>query len=160
MWCLCSYSMARTDTCAASKSVPQVAVCGPSRYGGRWLQAGQRLGCSVAFRDIWVHILTLTANAVALVVAFVHADYRGNASIAISMVWCIWNMLPPVLLLVYVAAGPGRTLKVVSHAVMLLSGILATLALGLLWALYPRTPDFARGMWASTTFHQLQLLGT
>ncbi len=65
-----------------------------------------------------------------------------NSPLAISVVWCVYNALPHFLVLWYVLVSKGISLQYLCRFCILLSFFCGSIAVGLIWGLYPRTYSF------------------
>lgn len=65
-----------------------------------------------------------------------------TSPLAISIIWAIYNAIPPVLVLFYAVVGKGVLLQYLCRFCMLLSFFCGATAIGLLWGLYPKVYNF------------------
>lgn len=65
-----------------------------------------------------------------------------NSPLAISVVWCVYNALPHFLVLWYVLVSKGISLQYLCRFCILLSFFCGSIAVGLIWGLYPRTYSY------------------
>ncbi len=65
-----------------------------------------------------------------------------SSPLAISVVWCVYNALPHFLVLWYVLVSKGISLQYLCRFCILLSFFCGSIAVGLIWGLYPRTYSF------------------
>ena len=63
-------------------------------------------------------------------------------TLTISVVWIIYSMIPPYLLIHYTWIGRGTTLQFMCRVAFVLSFVTSICAMLLLWAVYPRDYDF------------------
>ena len=71
-----------------------------------------------------------------------HAGSTVNSPLAISVVWCVYNALPHFLVLWYVLVSKGISLQYLCRFCILLSFFCGSIAVGLIWGLYPRTYSY------------------
>ena len=57
----------------------------------------------------------------------------------ISIIWCLYNMIPPVLVLTYACFGRKHVLSFLSFLAMVASGAALVCSLGLVWWIQVRT---------------------
>lgn len=65
-----------------------------------------------------------------------------TSPLAISVIWAIYNAIPPGLVLFYALVGKGVLLQYLCRFCMLLSFFCGACAIGLLWGLYPEEYNF------------------
>ena len=65
-----------------------------------------------------------------------------TSPLAISIIWAVYNAIPPALVLFYAAIGKGVLLQYLCRFCMLLSFFCGATAIGLLWGLYPKEYNF------------------
>lgn len=72
-------------------------------------------------------------------------------TLTISVVWIVYSMIPPYLLIHYTWIGRGTTLQFMCRVAFVLSFVTSICAVGLLWAVYPKDYDFgaANKVWVS-----------
>ena len=63
-------------------------------------------------------------------------------TLTISVVWIIYSMIPPYLLIHYTWIGRGTTLQFMCRVAFVLSFVTSICAMLLLWAVYPKDYDF------------------
>lgn len=63
-------------------------------------------------------------------------------TLTISVVWIVYSMIPPYLLIHYTWIGRGTTLQFMCRVAFVLSFVTSICAVGLLWAVYPKDYDF------------------
>ena len=63
-------------------------------------------------------------------------------TLTISVVWIIYSMIPPYLLIHYTWIGRGTTLQFMCRVAFVLSFVISICAMLLLWAVYPKDYDF------------------
>lgn len=97
-------------------------------------KGGSKVGNS-AFRDLWIHGLTLTINSITLAVGLVQV-FTGAVIISpllISILWCAYNMIPPLMVFTYAWIGRKHALSVMSFLCMILSVTVVVGSLALIW---------------------------
>lgn len=63
-------------------------------------------------------------------------------TLTISVVWIVYSMIPPYLLIHYTWIGRGTTLQFMCRVAFVLSFATSIAAMLLLWAVYPKDYDF------------------
>lgn len=63
-------------------------------------------------------------------------------TLTISVVWIVYSMIPPYLLIHYTWIGRGTTLQFMCRVAFVLSFVTSICAMLLLWAVYPKDYDF------------------
>ena len=63
-------------------------------------------------------------------------------TLTISVVWIVYSMIPPYLLIHYTWVGRGTTLQFMCRVAFVLSFATSICAMLLLWAVYPKDYDF------------------
>ena len=63
-------------------------------------------------------------------------------TLTISVVWIVYSMIPPYLLIHYTWIGRGTTLQFMCRVAFVLSFATSICAMLLLWAVYPKDYDF------------------
>jgi len=97
-------------------------------------KGGSKVGNS-AFRDLWIHGLTLFINSITVAVGFIQV-FTGAVIVSpllISILWCLYNMIPPVLVFTYAIGGRKYSLGLMSLLCMLLSVGVVVGSLALVW---------------------------
>ena len=99
---------------------------------------------NTAFRDLWMpglcFCLLMASVGEGLKQLFTSASV--TSPLAISVIWAIYNAIPPGLVLFYALAGKGMLLQYLCRFCMLLSFFCGATAIGLLWGLYPTEYNF------------------
>lgn len=67
---------------------------------------------------------------------------QKTSPLIISIIWAIYNAIPPFLVLWYAMVGKGVLLQFICRLAMLASFACGAAAVGLLWGLYPKVFDF------------------
>ncbi|CAL5228455.1 g11593 [Coccomyxa viridis] len=120
----------------------------------------QRVG-EIAMRDIWIHgavfILLLATLCVGLQKLL--SGPTVITTLSISVVWIIYAMVPPFLLLWYTIVGRGSTLRLWSMVTMLATYASAVLALLLLWNVYPKDFDYGAAAGNGLLFYNANAVG-
>lgn len=93
--------------------------------------------CSVAAMQ---HSTQLSAELYCAVVQINGATVV--TTLTISVVWIVYSMIPPYLLIHYTWIGRGTTLQFMCRVAFVLSFVTSICAVGLLWAVYPKDYDF------------------
>jgi hypothetical protein len=70
------------------------------------------------------------------------------------VVWCVYNALPHFLVLWYVLVSKGISLQYLCRFCILLSFFCGSIAVGLIWGLYPRSYSFK--VWPCSSRHTPQ----
>ena len=65
-----------------------------------------------------------------------------TSPLAISIIWAVYNAIPPFLVLWYAIVGKGVMLQYLCRLLMLTSFFCGAAAIGLLWGLYPEEYNF------------------
>ena len=80
-------------------------------------------------------------------------------TLSISIVWIVYSMIPPTLLLIYATGMRGRVLALACKVAFLLTYLVSIFALMLLWAVYPSEYDYGAAAGASLKFYEASRLG-
>jgi endoglucanase len=114
-----------------------------------------------AIGDLWMPTLSFLALAVTLGIGVSKLAHGPTVvtTLSISVVWIIYSMISPTLLLIYALGMRGRVLAAACKVCFLLSYVCSLLALMLLWAVYPAEYDYGRAAGASLRFYEAQRLG-
>lgn len=80
-------------------------------------------------------------------------------TLSISIVWIVYSMIPPTLLLIYATGMRGRVLALACKVAFLLTYLVSIFALMLLWAVYPSEYDYGAATGASLKFYEASRLG-
>ena len=114
-----------------------------------------------AIGDLWMPTLSFVALAVTLGIGVSKLAHGPTVvtTLSISVVWIIYSMISPTLLLIYALGMRGRVLAAACKVCFLLSYVCSLLALMLLWAVYPAEYDYGRAAGASLRFYEAQRLG-
>ena len=83
-----------------------------------------------------------------------------NSPLAISVLWCVYQMIPSGLVLLYACISKGVLLQYACRLGMVLSFFSGACAVGLMWGLYPPSYDFAAVAKMSTFYYDAQRVGT
>lgn len=112
--------------------------------------------------DLWIHVISFLA----LLASFGFGLWKVCTgptvitTLSISLVWTVYAMVPPYLLLHYTYIGTGTTLRLackVGYILTILAGICAII---LLWLVYPQQYDYNRVMKDTFFFADSQQVGT
>jgi len=112
--------------------------------------------------DLWVPMTVLIACAVSLGIGISKVVNSGQpkTTLLVSLLWMIFNMVPPFLLLWYWLIGKGTTLRIVCKIAFVLTTVCGIGALVLIWLLYPKPFDYPGAVKDSLTFMQSMQVGT
>ncbi|DBB00628.1 TPA: hypothetical protein ACH3X3_002312 [Trebouxia sp. C0006] len=115
-----------------------------------------------AFRDLWVPGLCFVLLFATMIAGLIELFTGSTVSspLAISVVWCVYNALPHFLVLWYVLVSKGISLQYLCRFCILLSFFCGSIAVGLIWGLYPRTYSFKDALNYSNFFLDAQKVGT
>lgn len=120
-------------------------------------KGGSKVGNSAA-RDLWIHVFTLVINTIT-VAAGLFEVFTGATIISpllISIVWCIYNMIPPCLVLTYALWGRKKMLSFSCFLAMIMSSAALVISLGLVWWIQATTDyspeEFTGGVGQSDTY--------
>jgi hypothetical protein len=80
-------------------------------------------------------------------------------TLSISIVWIVYSMIPPTLLLIYATGMRGRVLAGACKVAFVMTYLSSLLALMLLWAVYPAEYDYGAATGASLKFYEASRLG-
>jgi cellulose synthase/poly-beta-1,6-N-acetylglucosamine synthase-like glycosyltransferase len=97
-------------------------------------KGGSKVGNS-GFRDMWIHGLTLTINMLTIAVGLVQV-FTGAVIVSpllISIIWCLYNSIPPILLFTYAIAGRKYILSFMCFLAMIVSTAAVIASLGFVW---------------------------
>ena len=114
-----------------------------------------------AIGDLWMPALSFVSLTVTLGIGISKLAHGPTVvtTLSISVVWIIYSMISPTLLLIYALGMRGRVLAAACKVCFLLSYVCSLLALMLLWAVYPAEYDSGRAAGASLRFYEAQRLG-
>lgn len=73
-------------------------------------------------------------------------------TLTISVVWIVYSMIPPYLLIHYTWIGRGTTLQFMCRVAFVLSFATSIAAMLLLWAVYPKDYDFGASTKVTTVY--------
>ncbi|KAK9785110.1 hypothetical protein WJX73_006875 [Symbiochloris irregularis] len=113
------------------------------------------------FGDLWPPALLFIAGAVSFGIGLAKLISGPSviSTLAISLAWIVYGMIPPFLLLHYTFLGRGSTLAFWSKMMTCLSFLSAAAALTLLWFVYPKDFDFGKAAGDSLLFYDAQRVG-
>lgn len=97
--------------------------------------------CSSA-KSVVLSLYTHGPSTITNVTCVSCAGSTVSSPLAISVVWCVYNALPHFLVLWYVLVSKGMTLQYLCRFCILLSFFCGSIAVGLIWGLYPRSYSF------------------
>ena len=101
---------------------------------------------NTAFRDLWMpglcFLLLMASVGEGLYQLFTTASV--TSPLAMSVIWAIYNAVPPALVLFYALVGKGALLQYLCRFCLLLSFFCGATAVGLIWGLYPRDYNFGQ----------------
>lgn len=141
-----------------------------------WRALGGAFGRSITFKttlkgadalramsvgDLWMP----TASFVSLASALGFGLYKAAtgpavvSTLSISIIWIMYNAIPPYLLLHYNFIGKGQTLRLACTICHLMTTGLSLGALVLLWLVYPPEYNYGNVIDASYSFYDAQRLG-
>jgi cellulose synthase/poly-beta-1,6-N-acetylglucosamine synthase-like glycosyltransferase len=111
--------------------------------------------------DLWMPTLVFVALLASLIEGLIKLVNSANPqnTLLISLVWVVYNMIPPFLLLWYKWIGHGGTLRWVCKVAMIVSTLLGFGALVLIWCFYPSAYDYGRALGDSHFFFKTQRVG-
>eukprot|EP00884_Botryococcus_braunii_P012540 jgi/Botrbrau1/21287/Bobra.0573s0001.1 len=141
-----------------------------------WRAAGSTLGSAITFKttlkganaflnksigDLWMPVLSLLAllSAFGFGLFKVITGPTVITTLSISLVWILYNAIPPYLLLHYNFVGKGQTLRWACTLAYYLSGACGIAAIVLLWLVYPAQYDYGDVMSKSFFFFDSQRIG-
>ncbi|KAK9804363.1 hypothetical protein WJX72_009368 [[Myrmecia] bisecta] len=136
------------------------SVCGKTITFKTTLKGASKLMDS-ALGDLWMPITCLLALTVSLGIGL-QKLINGPAvitTLAISVVWIIYAMIPPYLVIHYTWIGRGGSLQLMCRFTFVLSYLAGILALLLLWAVYPRQYDFGAAAGDSLKYYDAMRVG-
>ncbi|DBA93998.1 hypothetical protein WJX77_002685 [Trebouxia sp. C0004] len=112
--------------------------------------------------DLWMPLLCFILSAVSLGVGIQKLVNGASVvtTLTISVVWIIYSMIPPYLLIHYTWIGRGTTLQFMCRVAFVLSFVTSICAMLLLWAVYPKDYDFGSATKAGLDFYEAQMVGT
>ena len=82
-----------------------------------------------------------------------------QSPLAISVLWCVYQMIPSGLVLLYACISKGMLLQYACRLGIILSFFTGACAVGLMWGLYPPNYDFASVAKMSTFYYDAQRVG-
>lgn len=82
-----------------------------------------------------------------------------DTPLAISVLWCVYQMIPSGLVLLYNFISKGLLLQYACRLGILLSFFTGACAVGLMWGLYPPNYDFGHVTKLSTFYYDAQRVG-
>ncbi|CAL8466081.1 g5617 [Coccomyxa elongata] len=124
------------------------------------IKGAARIG-QIAMGDMWVHVLSFILLVVSLGVG-VHKLINGPTvitTLAISVVWIVYALIPPFLLIWYTFIGRGGTLNFWCRVMFLVSYAASILALLLLWAVYPQDYNYGQAAGKGLLFYPANAVG-
>lgn len=115
-----------------------------------------------AIGDLWVPITVFVASAVSLGIGISKVVNSGQpkTTLLVSLLWMIFNMVPPFLLLWYWLIGRGTTLRFICKIAFVLTTVCGIGALVLIWLLYPKPFDYSGAIRNNFVFLQSMQVGT
>ncbi len=101
---------------------------------------------NTAFRDLWMPALCfcILAASVGEGLYQLFTTATITSPLAMSVIWAVYNAIPPGLVLFYAFVGKGTLLQYLCRFCLLLSFFCSFTAIGLIWGLYPRDYDFGK----------------
>eukprot|EP00884_Botryococcus_braunii_P018967 jgi/Botrbrau1/5754/Bobra.0134s0026.2 len=121
---------------------------------------GARLQQS-AIGDLWMPFISFVALLATLCIGLQRLIHGPTVitTLAISVVWIVYAMIPSYLLLHYTFIGRGTTLVYMCRLMFLVSWACSIIALLLLWAVYPADFNFGQATASSYRFYEAQRVG-
>ena len=89
--------------------------------------------------------ITLLVSLIIGILKLVNSASIQN-TLAISLVWIVYNMIPQYLLIHYTWVGRGATLQFVCRIAFIATTVLGIAAMVLIWLFYPINYDYATGL--------------
>lgn len=83
-----------------------------------------------------------------------------NTPLAISVLWCVYQMIPSALVLMYAYVSRGLMLQYACRLGIILSFFTGACAVGLMWGLYPPNYNFSQVTQMSNFYYAAQKVGT
>ena len=122
---------------------------------------GASMLMNTAFRDLWMPGLCFALLLATIVTGLVKLFTGATVSspIAISIVWALYAIIPPFLVLFYATVSRGIALQYLCRVCMVLSFCFSVLAVGLMWGLYPKQYDLGSAIQMSNFFYNAQRVG-
>lgn len=141
-----------------------------------WRAAGAAFGKSMTFKttlkganalmnkaigDLWMPTTCFLALMSALGFGLYKAATGPSvvSTLSISLIWIMYNAIPPYLLLHYNFIGRGQTLRWACTVCYWMTTALSLAALVLLWLVYPPLYDYGKIVDASLSFYDTQRVG-
>ncbi|KAK9863564.1 hypothetical protein WJX84_010744, partial [Apatococcus fuscideae] len=142
-----------------------------------WRAAGSTCGSTITFKttlkgtgrlansnlgDLWIHVVSFCA----LLASFGFGLWKVCTgptvitTLSISLVWTVYAMIPPYLLLHYTYIGTGTTLRLACKIGYLLTILAGICAIILLWLVYPQQYNYSTVMNDTFFFSSSQQVGT
>ena len=114
-----------------------------------------------AIGDLWMPALSFIMLAVTLGIGIKKLAHGPTVvtTLSISIVWIVYSMIPPTLLLIYATGMRGRVLAAACKLAFVMTYVSSLLALMLLWAVYPAKYDYGAATGASLKFYEASRLG-
>lgn len=82
-----------------------------------------------------------------------------NSPLAISVLWCVYQMIAPGLVLLYACISKGLLLQYACRLGIILSFFTGVTAVALMWGLYPPNYNFAQVTAMSSFYNSAQRVG-
>ncbi|KAK9828913.1 hypothetical protein WJX72_002766 [[Myrmecia] bisecta] len=136
------------------------ASCGKSITFKTTLKGSGRL-LNSAMGDIWMPAICFLALAASFGFGL-HKVITGPSvitTLSISIVWIVYGMIAPYLLLHYHFIGRGGTLRFACKLLFWVSGLCGLVAILLLWLVYPPQYDYSDVLQKSFLFYDSQRVG-
>jgi hypothetical protein len=116
---------------------------------------------NTAIGDLWMPTVSFVALATTLGIGIKKLAHGPTVitTLSISIVWIVYSMIPPTLLLIYATGMRGRVLAGACKVAFVMTYLSSLLALMLLWAVYPAEYDYGAATGASLKFYEASRLG-
>ncbi|KAK9803849.1 hypothetical protein WJX73_008180 [Symbiochloris irregularis] len=122
---------------------------------------GRTAAVAGAIRDLWIHMLVVFGLGITVIAGLVKL-FQGSyisTPLAISILWALYNIIPPALVLLYNPLRRTKYLQLVASCVMLLSFFCGITAVALMWRTSPAEYDHSSYLTNSLYFFRTQRLG-
>ncbi|KAL3155246.1 hypothetical protein ABBQ32_013178 [Trebouxia sp. C0010 RCD-2024] len=144
---------------------------------GAWRALTGKFGAGITFKttikgagrlldsvlgDLWMPGACFVLSLVSLIYGIKELIHGATVvtTLTISVVWIVYSMIPPYLLIHYTWIGRGTTLQFMCRVAFVLSFATSIAAMLLLWAVYPKDYDFGASTKVGLDFYESQMVGT
>lgn len=115
-----------------------------------------------AVGDLWMPLTVFVTLAVTLGIGLAKFANSANlgTTLIVSLLWIVYNMVPPYLLIHYTFIGRGTTLKLMARVCFLVTFTCGLGAIVIVWLLYPKDVSYPSALKESFLLYNAEQVGT